>query len=265
MAYCFPESEQEETEEIDGRPIELEEPFVCNENEGEEKCNERFVNYRQLKAHKTRKHGFRTVLGLLTRTNECPWCRSRFVDRETALNHVYNATETEGKCYINFSRWHHPLILLDDLQCRLCDHEAQDFEKFQSHGRSHHVGPNKFVKTSDECMESVQESDPRGGRRQRERQQVAQEWINESERQISSLSRRFARKVDRRAAKAEPQTRPGNQRARWGKASADQIHGARSGEAGNSDRVFWSVQGERGVLSGRNPSSAAQGECDDGV
>ena len=35
-------------------------------------------------------------------------------------------------------------------------------------------------------------------------------------------------------------------------ASADDIHGARS-EAGNSDRVLWSVQGEGGVLSGRNP------------
>ena len=40
--------------------------------------------------------------------------------------------------------------------------------------------------------------------------------INESERQISSLLRRFAWKVDRRAAKTEPQIRPGNQRARWG-------------------------------------------------
>ena len=111
MAYCFPESEQEYTEDIDGRLIELEEPFVCDENEGEEKCNERFANYRQLMAHKTGKHGVRTVLGVLTRANECPWCRSRFVDRETALHHVYNATETKGKCHINFSRWHHPLIL----------------------------------------------------------------------------------------------------------------------------------------------------------
>ena len=40
--------------------------------------------------------------------------------------------------------------------------------------------------------------------------------INESERQIRSLLRRFAWKVDRRAAKIEPQTRPGNPRARWG-------------------------------------------------
>ena len=53
MAYCFPQSEQEETEEIDGRLIELEEPFVRDENEGEEKCNERFANYIQLVAHKT--------------------------------------------------------------------------------------------------------------------------------------------------------------------------------------------------------------------
>ena len=133
-------------------------------------------------------------------------------------------------------------------------------------------------------------------------------------------------KVDRRAAKTEPQTRPGNPRARWGahsllaraqitasseggdgsrsglhggesrsegegtgwepphthvavacvealavedrggaQASADEIHGARSGEAGNSDRVLWSVKGEGGVLSGRNPSSSAQGEGDDDV
>ena len=48
-------------------------------------------------------------------------------------------------------------------------------------------------------------------------------------------------------------------------ASADVIHGARSGEAGNSDRVLWSVQGERGTLGGRNPSSEVQGEGDDGV
>ena len=46
MVYCFPESEEEETEEIDGRLIELEEPFVCDENEREEKCNERFANHR---------------------------------------------------------------------------------------------------------------------------------------------------------------------------------------------------------------------------
>ena len=48
-------------------------------------------------------------------------------------------------------------------------------------------------------------------------------------------------------------------------ASADDIHCARGSEAGNSDRVLWSVQGERGVLSGRNPSSTAQGEGVDGV
>ena len=60
----LPESEQEETEEIDGSLIELE-----DENEGEEKCNERFANCRQWMAHKTRKNGVRTVLGLLTRTN----------------------------------------------------------------------------------------------------------------------------------------------------------------------------------------------------
>ena len=60
MAYCFPESEHEETEEMNGRLIELEEPFVCDENEGEVKCNERFENCRQLLAHKTRKHGVRT-------------------------------------------------------------------------------------------------------------------------------------------------------------------------------------------------------------
>ena len=131
LAYCFPESEQEETERNRRETDRVGRSLVCDENEGEEKCNERFANYRQLK-HKTRKHGVRTVLGLLTRTNECPWCRSRFVD------HVYNATETKGKCYINFSRWHR---LPDDLQCRLCDHEAQDFEEFQLHARSHHARP----------------------------------------------------------------------------------------------------------------------------
>ena len=47
--------------------------------------------------------------------------------------------------------------------------------------------------------------------------------------------------------------------------SADDIHGACGSEAGNSDRVLWSVQGEGGVLSGRNPSSSAQGEGDDDV
>ena len=36
MAYCFPESEQEQTEEIDGRLVELEETFVCDENERDE-------------------------------------------------------------------------------------------------------------------------------------------------------------------------------------------------------------------------------------
>ena len=68
-------------------------------------------------------------------------------------------------------------------------------------------------------MEGCQESDPRGRGKQRERQQAAQEWrqgIDESERQVSSLIRGYAGKVDRRAAKAEPPTRPGTQRARWG-------------------------------------------------
>ena len=47
--------------------------------------------------------------------------------------------------------------------------------------------------------------------------------------------------------------------------SADDTHGARGSEEGNSDRVLLSVQGEGGVLGGRNPSSPAQGEGDDGV
>ena len=37
------------------------------------------------------------------------------------------------------------------------------------HARSHHAGPKGFVKTSVECMESVQDSDSRGRRKQRER------------------------------------------------------------------------------------------------
>ena len=162
MAYCFPESEQEQMGEIDGRLVELEEPFVCDENEGEEKCNERLANYRQLMAHKMRKHAVRTVLGLLTRTNECPWCRSRFEDRETELHHVYNATETKGKCNINFSRWHHPLILPDVLQCRLCDHEAQDFEEFQLHARSHHPGPKGLSKLAMSAWRVAKRATPEG-------------------------------------------------------------------------------------------------------
>ena len=102
-------------------------------------------------AHETRKHGVRTVLGLLTGTNECSWCRSRFVDRETALHHLYNATETKGKCYINFSRWHlHSSFLMTcSVDCvTTSDHETQYFEEFQLHAKSHHAGPKGFVKTS---------------------------------------------------------------------------------------------------------------------
>ena len=68
-------------------------PFVCDENEGHEKCNERFANYRQMMAHKTRKHGARTVLELWTRTNECP--------RTTQLKQKENATYILflGTCY----------------------------------------------------------------------------------------------------------------------------------------------------------------------
>ena len=43
MAYCFPETEQEEMEEIDGGLVELEEPFVCDEKEGDEQMNVRGV------------------------------------------------------------------------------------------------------------------------------------------------------------------------------------------------------------------------------
>ena len=153
---------------------------------------------------------------------------------------MYNATETKGKCYINFSRWHHPLILPDHLQCRLCDQEAQDFEEFQLHATSHHAGPKGFVRTSDGRMESGKESDPRGRRKQRERQQAAQEWrqrINESERQVSRLLRRYAGEVDRRAAKIEPQARPRNTRARWG---SDRLlaraQNPASGEGGDGSR-----------------------------
>ena len=172
MAYCFPESEQEQTKEIDGRLVELEEPFVCDENEGDEKCNERLPNYRQMMVHKTRKSRVRTVFGLLTGTNECQWCRSRFVDRETALHHVYKQKENASSISLDGNI----LILPDDLQCRLCDHEAQNFEQFQLHARSHHAGPQGVLKTSDGRMESGQESDSRGRRKQRERQQAAQEW-----------------------------------------------------------------------------------------
>ena len=127
-----------------------------------------FANYRQLMAHKTRKHGVRTVPGLLTRTNECPWCRSRFVGRETALHHVHRATETKGKGYINLSRWPHPLIPLDDLTCRPCEYEAQDLEEFHLHARSHHAGPEGSVSTSDGRLGCSQENVPRGRGRQRE-------------------------------------------------------------------------------------------------
>ena len=155
LAYCFPTTEHGQTEEIDGRLVALEEPFVCDENEGDDTCNQRIANYRQAMAHKTRKHGVRSALGLLTRTNECPWCRSRFFDRETALHHVYNATGTKGTCYINFSRPH-------DLKCRLCEHEAQDFEEFQLHARTHHAGSKGFVKTTDGRMESGKRATPEG-------------------------------------------------------------------------------------------------------
>ena len=98
LAYRCRKAEESQTGGLDGRLIELEEPFVCTEPEGDETYNKRFANYRQLMAHKTRKLVVGTVLGLLTRTNECPWCNSRFVDRETALHHLYSATETKGKC-----------------------------------------------------------------------------------------------------------------------------------------------------------------------
>ena len=81
LAYRCPTEEESQTGELDGRLIELEEPFVFTEPEGDETCNKRFANNCHLMAHKTRKHGVRTVLGLLTRANECSWCRSRFVDR----------------------------------------------------------------------------------------------------------------------------------------------------------------------------------------
>ena len=119
LAYRFSSEAEEQTREPDGSLIELAEPFVCAETEGDEVCNKRFANYRQLMTHETRKHGIRTVLGLLTRTTECPWCRSRFVDRETALHHLYNATEEKTKCYIKFSGWHHLLIPPEDLELRI--------------------------------------------------------------------------------------------------------------------------------------------------
>ena len=72
----LPSEAEEPTGEQDGSLIEL------DESEGDEVCNKRFATCRQLMTHKTRKHGARTVLGLLTRTNERPWCTSRSVDRE---------------------------------------------------------------------------------------------------------------------------------------------------------------------------------------
>ena len=72
LAYRFLSEAEEQTGEQDRSLIELDELFVCAESEGDEVCNTRFATYRQLMMHKTRKHGVRTVLGLLTRTNECP-------------------------------------------------------------------------------------------------------------------------------------------------------------------------------------------------
>ena len=52
-----------------------------------------------------------------------------------------------------------PVIPSEDLNCRLCEHEAQDFEEFQLHARSHHPGPQGFVNNCDGRMEGVRESD----------------------------------------------------------------------------------------------------------
>ena len=89
----------------------------------------------------------------------------------------------------------------EDLNCRLCEHEAQYFEEFQLHARSRHAGPQGFANNCDGRMEG----DARSRGRQRARQQVGQEWsqgIDESERQISRPIRGYAEKVHRRTAKA---------------------------------------------------------------
>ena len=60
--YRFTIEVEVQTGEHGGSLIELAEPIVCAEYEMDEVCNNRFANYRQLMAHKTSKHGIRTVL-----------------------------------------------------------------------------------------------------------------------------------------------------------------------------------------------------------
>ena len=55
LAYRFTSEAEEQTGEQDGSLIELAEPCVCVETDGDEVCHKRFANYHQLMTHKTRK------------------------------------------------------------------------------------------------------------------------------------------------------------------------------------------------------------------
>ena len=96
---------------------------------------------------------------------------------------------------------------------------SQDSVREKKNQTDHHERhPQGFVNNCDVWMEGVQESDAKKRGRQRARQQAAHEWrqgIDESDRQISSLIRGYAGKVDRRTGKAELKARPGHARDFW--------------------------------------------------
>eukprot|EP00959_Pyramimonas_sp_CCMP1952_P218708 4573567-Pyramimonas_sp.AAC.1 len=107
--------------------------FICNmgiTKEGVEvERGIAFTSYRALSAHQQQAHRCRSVLGLLTRTNQRPWCRTVFASWQVAVDHVMAATEGNNKtCYANYGRWEHELIIPDNLNCSLCSFVARDLE-----------------------------------------------------------------------------------------------------------------------------------------
>eukprot|EP00959_Pyramimonas_sp_CCMP1952_P469538 9495111-Pyramimonas_sp.AAC.1 len=75
--------------------------FICNMGimkEGVEvERGKAYTSYRALAAHQQQTHRCISVLGLLTRTNQCPWCRTIFASRQVAVDHVMAATEGKKK------------------------------------------------------------------------------------------------------------------------------------------------------------------------
>ena len=114
--------------------------FACDAlKEDGTPCGKEFPTYRALKAHQNftvgGRHGERDKINRLTVTNQCMLCSSTFASRIVAMRHVAGACK-HGRCITDRAVNEHELIV-PDLKCPECEHEAPCLSMLQRHIVSH--------------------------------------------------------------------------------------------------------------------------------